>query len=183
MKRVDWVGAFLFIGGMATFLIGLSWAGIQFAWASVQTLVPICVGISTLGLSIAWECYFAKEPFITVSLFSSVSALAAYAGAFCNGFIVSVWRNHAFPCRLLTIHPAFLRFILRPSLFHGSSVHDPDPVWYQPSACHMLLASGKHSSFYSIITIRPVQMGNLDWLGHHRMWLWLFRSARSADRS
>jgi EmrB/QacA subfamily drug resistance transporter len=87
LKRVDWLGGFLFVGGATTTLIGLSWAGIQFAWNSAPTLVPICVGLVTLGISIAWECR-TNDPFIKVSLFSSYSAKVAYAGAFCNGFIL-----------------------------------------------------------------------------------------------
>lgn len=89
LKRVDWMGAFLFVGGVTTLLIGISWAGVQFDWGSVQTIVPICIGVTGVNAAILWECYCAAEPFLTVSLFSSASAIAAYIGAFCNGLIVS----------------------------------------------------------------------------------------------
>ncbi|OIW27919.1 MFS general substrate transporter [Coniochaeta ligniaria NRRL 30616] len=86
LTRIDWIGAFLFIGGTASFLIGLSWAGIQYEWASVQTLAPIFVGINAVTAAIAWEIFYAKEPFIRPRLFSSPSSLAAYACAFLQGF-------------------------------------------------------------------------------------------------
>jgi EmrB/QacA subfamily drug resistance transporter len=88
LARVDWIGGFLFVGGVTTTLIGLSWAGIQFAWDSVQTLVPIFIGLAVLAAAIFYECRYAKEPFLTVSLFSSPSAMVAFAAAFMNGFIL-----------------------------------------------------------------------------------------------
>lgn len=89
LARIDWVGGFLFIGGTTSLLVGLSWAGVQYEWASVQTLVPIFVGINAVIASIAWEVFFAKEPFLRPGLFASVSAVAAYACAFGQGFLVS----------------------------------------------------------------------------------------------
>jgi MFS family permease len=88
LRRVDWTGGALFVGGLTTFLIGLSWAGIQYAWSSAQTIAPMVIGACFVVLSIVWECKWAKEPFLTVSLFYSPSAIAAFAGAFCNGFML-----------------------------------------------------------------------------------------------
>jgi hypothetical protein len=37
----------------------------------------------------AWETFYAKEPFLRPGLFSSPSAVAGYACAFGQGFLVS----------------------------------------------------------------------------------------------
>lgn len=107
LARVDWVGGILFIGGMTSFLIGISWAGIQYRWAryvicelpwvctvansrhSAQTLVPILVGVTVVVGAIAWEIFYAKEPFLRPALFSSPSAMAGFGCAFGQGFLVS----------------------------------------------------------------------------------------------
>jgi MFS family permease len=86
LARVDWIGAFLFIGGTTSFLMGLSWAGIQFHWSSAATLVPIFIGLLAVAAAMAYEIRLAPEPFIRYGLFASRSALAAYAGAFSQGF-------------------------------------------------------------------------------------------------
>jgi hypothetical protein len=89
LARVDWLGGFLFIGSMTCLLIGVSWAGVQFAWSSVQTIAPMVVGGVGIIISILWEIYGAREPFLRPSLFNSVSALVTYTCALLQGFIVS----------------------------------------------------------------------------------------------
>lgn len=88
LLRVDWVGGFLFIGGLTSFLVGLSWAGIQYKWGSAQVIAPIVVGIAGIIAAVIWEIHGAQEPFLRPSLFSSASALATYACALFQGFIV-----------------------------------------------------------------------------------------------
>ncbi|ORY67806.1 major facilitator superfamily domain-containing protein [Pseudomassariella vexata] len=88
LRRVDWVGSFFFIGGTTSFLIGLSWAGIQYDWLSIQTIVPMATGVASVVVSMVWEGYGAREPMLRLSLFCSSSAIAAYACAFCQGFLL-----------------------------------------------------------------------------------------------
>ncbi|KAK8118867.1 uncharacterized protein PG998_003493 [Apiospora kogelbergensis] len=88
MQRVDWVGGFLFIGGMTSFLIGLSWAGIEYGWSSNQVIVPMAMGTAAIFLTIMWEVHCAREPFLRPSIFGSRSAIAAYACAFSQGFLL-----------------------------------------------------------------------------------------------
>ncbi|KAK8090789.1 mfs general substrate transporter, partial [Apiospora phragmitis] len=88
MKRVDWVGGFLFIGGMTSFLVGLSWAGIEYGWSSIQVIVPMVAGTVAVFFTIMWEVHCAREPFLRPSIFSSRSAVAAYTCAFAQGFLL-----------------------------------------------------------------------------------------------
>jgi MFS family permease len=89
VQRIDWLGSFLFIGGTTSFLIGVSWGGIQYRWTSVQTLAPIIAGLFGICSSIFWEIR-AKEPMLRASLFYNASAVAAYYCAFVQGFLVSL---------------------------------------------------------------------------------------------
>ncbi|KAK3312811.1 major facilitator superfamily domain-containing protein [Apodospora peruviana] len=88
LARVDWIGGFLFIASMTSFLIGISWAGVQFAWGTAQVVAPITVGVVGVLASIAWEVYVAREPFLRASLFCSTSAIAAYSIALFQGLIL-----------------------------------------------------------------------------------------------
>jgi hypothetical protein len=89
LLRVDWIDGFLFIAGMTIFLVGLSWAGVQFAWTSYFTLVPTIFGLAGVGVTLLWERFNAQEPFLRLSLFHKGSAIAAYICAFMQGWIVS----------------------------------------------------------------------------------------------
>ncbi len=91
LSRVDWVGGFFFIGGLTSFLVGISWAGIQFEWKSAQAVTPMIIGIIGVTTAIIWEIYGAREPFLRPSLFYSTSALATYACALFQGFIVCLF--------------------------------------------------------------------------------------------
>ncbi|KAI8206646.1 hypothetical protein K4K52_002993 [Colletotrichum sp. SAR 10_76] len=88
LLRVDGIGGLLFIGGMTSFLIGISWAGVQFPWSSAATIAPIIVGAVAVSACLFWEKYGATEPFFRPSLFYSWSAVAVYFGAFCQGFLL-----------------------------------------------------------------------------------------------
>ncbi|SPQ24453.1 6f576a16-3872-4358-98eb-710225942ecd [Thermothielavioides terrestris] len=52
LGSVNWIGGFLFIGGLTTFLISISWAGVQFEWKSVKTVAPLVAGIVHIALAI-----------------------------------------------------------------------------------------------------------------------------------
>lgn len=88
LLRVDWLGGLLFIGGLTSFLIAITWGGVQFAWTSWRTLVPVTVGPIALISAIAWERYGALEPFLRHSLFHSFSAIAAYLCAVLQGLLL-----------------------------------------------------------------------------------------------
>lgn len=86
--RVDWLGGFLFTGGLTSFLIGLSFGGVQFPWASPRTFIPIMTGILGVTAALIWERYGAREPFLRHSCFCSSSAIVAYLCAFIQGLVL-----------------------------------------------------------------------------------------------
>jgi MFS family permease len=89
LKRVDWVGIFLFVGGMTGFLIGLSWGGIQYAWRSAETLAPILLGVFGLTGFFGWQLYRKEHTLLPLAIFTNWSAMAAFYSALINGVMVS----------------------------------------------------------------------------------------------
>lgn len=90
LKRIDWIGNFLFISSLTSLLIGISWAGIQFAWSSYQTLLPICLGVIGLVAAIFYEIKVAAHPFLRYRIFNGRSTIASYIAAMLQGFLVYI---------------------------------------------------------------------------------------------
>ncbi|KAK1831048.1 major facilitator superfamily domain-containing protein, partial [Podospora conica] len=88
LARVDWLGSFLFVAGTTSFLIGISWGGVQYPWKSARVLTPIIIGVFGVVLCVFWEVFFAKEPILRPSLFSSSSAILMYICALFQGLIL-----------------------------------------------------------------------------------------------
>jgi len=76
-KRLDFIGTVLFIGGLATFLIGLSWGGQSYPWKSAPVIATIIVGAVALVAFVLWEAYGHKgDPLMPLHLFKSPGYLA-----------------------------------------------------------------------------------------------------------
>lgn len=88
LRSVDWVGNTLFVASLTSFLIAVSWAGIQYDWASLQTLLPLCLGAAGTLATIGYEFGFAKNPFLKRSIFSGRSLFASYIAALMQGLAV-----------------------------------------------------------------------------------------------
>jgi MFS family permease len=89
LKQTDWVGVVVFIGGMTSFLVGLSWGGIQHPWNSAATLAPIIVGLAALVAFSFWQRFKQSHTLLPMSIFYNWSAIAAFYCALVNGLIVS----------------------------------------------------------------------------------------------
>jgi MFS family permease len=89
LKRVDWLGAMLFIGSMTSLLIGISWGGIQHPWDSAATLAPIIAGLVGIALFFLWQVYRKEHTLLPLAVFGSWSAIAAFYNSLINGLLVS----------------------------------------------------------------------------------------------
>lgn len=112
-KGVDWVGGVIFVGSMTVLLMGLSWAGVQYSWRSVQALVPIVVGVVGLAVLFVWERW-TKLPLLRASLFYNLSAIMAFYCALTSGFIVS-YSQHVLLHKANTYNRCSQHFIMAPS--------------------------------------------------------------------
>jgi hypothetical protein len=89
LKQTDWIGAAIFVGGTTSFLVGLSWGGIQHPWRSAATLAPIIVGISALVVFAWWQRFARPHSLLPLSIFYNWSVIAAFYCALVNGLMVS----------------------------------------------------------------------------------------------
>jgi MFS family permease len=89
LKQTDWIGALIFVGGMTSLLVGLSWGGIQHPWSSAATLAPIILGLFALVGFGCWQRFVMPHSLLPLSIFYNWSAIAAFYCALVNGLIVS----------------------------------------------------------------------------------------------
>ena len=91
IKELDYIGIFLYSGGLLLFLMGLSWGGILYPWASAQVIVTMVIGAIMLVVFILYgthsqpctasrctnsfnaECHIPlKRPLLPMHLFRNV---------------------------------------------------------------------------------------------------------------
>ncbi len=69
IREIDYIGCLLYTGGLAVFLVGMSWAGTtDHPWRSASAVAPIVVGFVVLVFSFLYDFTLAKEPFFPLSL-------------------------------------------------------------------------------------------------------------------
>lgn len=74
LRRVDWVGAVVFVASITAVLIPITWGGVMYSWSSWRTLVPLVVGFAGLAGFGCWEIYGATEPLIPLEVFTNRTA-------------------------------------------------------------------------------------------------------------
>ncbi|KIV82200.1 hypothetical protein PV11_04327 [Exophiala sideris] len=89
VKRVDYIGSIIFVGSVTSFLIPISWGGIQYPWNSWRTITPLAVGAAGMILFLAYENLLADEKTIPLHIFRNLSTSIAFAGTFLHG--VMLW--------------------------------------------------------------------------------------------
>ncbi|KAJ4332565.1 hypothetical protein N0V95_009632 [Ascochyta clinopodiicola] len=87
-RRMDWLGALLFVGSTTSLLLGISWGGAQHPWASAATLAPILAGVLGIAAFVAWQWRAQPHSLLPVSLLHSVSSAAAFFCALVNGLVL-----------------------------------------------------------------------------------------------
>lgn len=88
LKTLDWMGILLFLAGMTSFTLAITWGGALYSWKSWKTLLPLILGILLLIAFIAWEGYTTQEPMIPYRLFNNRTSAFSLLGAFLHGIIV-----------------------------------------------------------------------------------------------
>jgi hypothetical protein len=74
LKTLDWVGIFLFSGGLVVFLIGMNWGGSTYPWKSGHVLGALFAGFAILVAFCIWEANSGLEyPLIPMRLFRNIA--------------------------------------------------------------------------------------------------------------
>jgi MFS family permease len=55
--EIDWIGIFIYVAGCVLFLIGLSWGGTTYPWASAEVLAPLIVGVALVAFFFVYGTY------------------------------------------------------------------------------------------------------------------------------
>lgn len=90
-KPMDWIGAILFVSATTSLLLGISWGGVQYPWASAGALTPIILGTLGIGTFVGWQMHVKPHSLIPTT-------------HFCNSRPCCVWHwewhaSHRSQCR------------------------------------------------------------------------------------
>lgn len=88
LQRIDWLGNLILIVATTSFLIPVTWGGVQFPWSSWQTLVPLILGACGIVGFCWYERHMAAEPTIRIDLFLSYNMGYSMFATFINALIV-----------------------------------------------------------------------------------------------
>ncbi|KAJ7124307.1 iron permease [Mycena epipterygia] len=76
LSKVDWVGNGIVIVGTGLSIIGLTWGGIRYPWASVEVLAPLLIGLSLLVVFVVYEAKIPIRPTIPLDVVSNRTSLS-----------------------------------------------------------------------------------------------------------
>jgi len=62
IHRMDFFGAFLAIGGVTSFLVGLNWGGQNYSWHSAHVIGTLTAGLASMVAFGFWETFGTKYP-------------------------------------------------------------------------------------------------------------------------
>ncbi|KAJ1539559.1 hypothetical protein HK405_012766, partial [Cladochytrium tenue] len=85
LRRIDWLGTALLIGGVVCVLIPLQGGGTMYDWNSPTVIAMFCVGGALLIAFVVVEARVAKNPVVPLELFRNSHVVAAFASAFFVG--------------------------------------------------------------------------------------------------
>lgn len=88
LAMVDWVGTVLFVGSTTSFLVPLSWGGVQFAWDSWRTLVPLLIGTAGCVGFVFYEAFVPANPLMPTVLFRNRTTVVSYISTLFVGLIL-----------------------------------------------------------------------------------------------
>ncbi|KJK61113.1 drug resistance transporter EmrB/QacA subfamily protein [Aspergillus parasiticus SU-1] len=93
IKAIDFFGAFLALGSTAVLLLGLTWGGGEYPWASAHVIATIVVGFAVAVGFVLWQWKGATYPLVPMHIFKSRIVNGACLTMFINGwnFLVQVY--------------------------------------------------------------------------------------------
>lgn len=86
LRRIDWIETALSIASSTSFIIPLTWNGVNYPWSSSRTLVPLIIGACGLISFVVYGKFCAMEPVIRLSVFGNL--IVTYLGTFVHGALV-----------------------------------------------------------------------------------------------
>ncbi|KAF4778345.1 MFS drug transporter [Colletotrichum scovillei] len=92
-RAIDFVGILLALAGTTTLMLGLTWGGGEYPWASVAVLTTLIVGAFICVIFILWQWKGPKHPLVPLDIFRARMTIGACITMAINGwnFVVQVY--------------------------------------------------------------------------------------------
>ncbi|KAJ2428430.1 hypothetical protein IW137_001094 [Coemansia sp. RSA 1287] len=98
LRRVDFLGSVVLIGGVVMLLLGLTWGGKTYAWGSARIVCLLVFGVVLLGVFIVVEWKLAVAPTVPIHLFRNrnvalcvLSQFFMGVGMYATMFFIPIW--------------------------------------------------------------------------------------------
>jgi MFS family permease len=97
LRKIDYVGSFLFVSSLTSTLIALSWGGTMYSWSSWHTLVPLILGAAGLAVFTVHQVVLGSESrpaekrldtLLPMRIFANRSTSITYMNTFFHGMIL-----------------------------------------------------------------------------------------------
>ncbi|KAI0061757.1 MFS general substrate transporter, partial [Artomyces pyxidatus] len=110
MVKMDWIcaeatygsGNFVIVASTTSIMLALTWAGLRFAWNSVEVLVPLCLGFVGIVCFFIIEIFWSSEPTVPWSVVANRTSFSGYIATFFHG-IVSIAVIYYLPVYFQTV--------------------------------------------------------------------------------
>ncbi|KAJ7117982.1 MFS general substrate transporter [Mycena crocata] len=89
LAQVDWIGNAIVIVGSGLAIIGMTWGGVHYSWASAEVLAPLIIGFLLLGVFAVYEVKAAARPTIPLDVMGNRTSVSGLLTTAAHG-IVSV---------------------------------------------------------------------------------------------
>lgn len=96
LRQVNFFDSALFVAGLTSLLIPLTWGGVMYPWSSWRTVLPMFMGVLGLGF-FCFRSVHNPNALIRGSLFKSSTAVVTYLGTVLQGTIVRISTSFS-PC-------------------------------------------------------------------------------------
>ncbi|KAI9651473.1 MAG: hypothetical protein M1831_000970 [Alyxoria varia] len=92
LKRIDFIGNFILIGGTTSMLIALTYAGTRYAWSSWHTLLSLLIGFASFPVFGAFEAsqFASAEPVMPKRLLSNRTSIIVGINTFLFN-VITYW--------------------------------------------------------------------------------------------
>ncbi len=167
LTRIDYLGAVLCTAGVTVFLIGLTWGGTTYPWASAAVICSLVIGLLTLGGFVGWEAFGAKEPAVPTELFRIRNFSLACIALFFVGLCMFAVRY--FRWRLMRLGHVLLSFVLS-----NCSERVPRRSWCPAHSLAGCIDSLKFDLWHHYFKDGPLHHFPSNWHFVDWTWLWVF---------
>ncbi|GAA5933733.1 MDR family MFS transporter [Sporobolomyces koalae] len=168
-KMMDWFNL-LFVASATSAILGLTWGGVTYSWASYQVLVPLILGLAGVVTFVYLE-RFAKHPTVPFKILTHYTSVAGYIICFLHSlFVLSLL--YFFPVYLQSVvgdsavqsgvHSFTLSFTIAPmAIVVGASIAKTGHYKYQTVGGLALMMIGM-----GLMTLLTGHSRKAEWIGY-----------------